>query len=95
MERLLSIDDVASLLGVEESTVYGWTHRKVIPHIKMGRLLRFRESEINTWLQSKAITTGMQSPAIVKPKRKPVMCKSGSGYIDRIVEKAKKEVLKG
>jgi excisionase family DNA binding protein len=93
MERLLNMVEVAEMLGVEESTVYSWTHRKTIPHIKIGRLLRFRESDIAAWLEDKAVN---QWPAktVLKPKGGEASRVRSNNYVDRIVENAKKEVLK-
>jgi predicted DNA-binding transcriptional regulator AlpA len=34
MERLLDIDDLSEKLRVKKSTIYSWTSRKRIPHIK-------------------------------------------------------------
>ncbi len=46
MNKLLTPDQVAELLGVEKSTIYNWTHTKFIPHIKVGRLLRLRKADL-------------------------------------------------
>ena len=54
MNQLLSPADVAALLGVKKSTVYMWTHRNYIPHIKLGKLVRFDESKILAWLEKKS-----------------------------------------
>jgi excisionase family DNA binding protein len=50
LERLLTPIEIADFLGVKISTVYKWTHERFIPFTKVGRLLRFRESEIQRWL---------------------------------------------
>lgn len=50
MEKLLTPEEIANLLGVKLSTIYSWTHLGFIPHIKMGRLIRFREEEILKWI---------------------------------------------
>lgn len=98
MERLLNIGQLAGLLGVEVSTVYSWTHRKAIPFIKIGKLVRFRESDIMTWLEKKACTPDQPAPIKASP------IKSGNSrarkaisndYVARIVEGARKEVFNG
>jgi excisionase family DNA binding protein len=53
MERLLNIIELSNLLSVKQSTIYDWVHKDLIPHIKLNRLVRFRESEINEWLKTK------------------------------------------
>ena len=51
MEKLLKIDQVSELLQISKSLVYKWVHYDYIPHYKVGRLVRFNESEINKWLK--------------------------------------------
>lgn len=36
-------------------TVYGWTSRREIPFIKLGRLLRFDREVIEAWLAAKKV----------------------------------------
>ena len=43
--------ELASFLGVKLSTIYNWTHIGYIPHVKMGKLLRFRKDSIDEWLK--------------------------------------------
>ena len=53
MDRLLTVQEVADLLGVQPSTVYQWTHEGFIPYVKLGRLVRFREGEISQWIEKR------------------------------------------
>ena len=50
-DDFLTIDDVADLLKVRKSTLYSWTHQNQIPHLKVGRLVRFRRDAIEAWLK--------------------------------------------
>jgi excisionase family DNA binding protein len=52
-EKLLTPQDVADRLGVKVSTVYYWSHIGYIPTVKLGRLIRFRWSKVNHWLEKK------------------------------------------
>ena len=56
MERkeLLNTAQVAEWLNVKESTIRKWTHYGFIPHVKVGRCVRFQESEIEQWLRERA-----------------------------------------
>jgi excisionase family DNA binding protein len=83
------------MLGVEQSTIYAWTHRKTIPFIKLGKLVRFRLSDVESWLQSQMVNpVEKQKP---QPAPMPYLkrkSKSVSGdFIDRLVNNVKKEVL--
>jgi excisionase family DNA binding protein len=51
---LLNTAQVAEWLNVKESTVRKWTHYGFIPHVKLGRCVRFMESEIEKWLRERA-----------------------------------------
>ncbi|MCD6595476.1 helix-turn-helix domain-containing protein [bacterium] len=56
MEKLLDIGELARILGVKVSTIYGWVSEKQIPHYKLGRLVRFDRHEIIEWLKSRKIS---------------------------------------
>jgi excisionase family DNA binding protein len=50
-EKYYKPAELATLLGVKLSTVYNWTHIGYVPHVKMGKLLRFRKDSIDEWLK--------------------------------------------
>lgn len=52
VEKWASVADVAKHLGVQRDTVYKWLFRKHIPAHKVGRLWRFRISEVDKWVLS-------------------------------------------
>jgi len=56
MNRLLTPAEIAELLGVKTSTVYQWTHQGFIPHVKLGRFVRFREVDVTKWIDKNAAT---------------------------------------
>ena len=51
----MTIDEVADYLSVKKGTIYGWTHMEFIPHIKLGKSLRFRESDIDAWIEKRFV----------------------------------------
>lgn len=51
-ERLLSVDDLAAFLGVKRDTVYKLIDRNDLPGFKIGRLWKFRQPEIDAWLDT-------------------------------------------
>jgi len=51
-DRLLTAPEVAEYLGVKLGTVYNKVSRREIPFEKAGRMLRFRRSTIDEWIQS-------------------------------------------
>lgn len=60
--ELLTLDEVAALLKVPKSWIYERTRRKLIPHIKIGKYLRFSREALGRWLQDSA-AEGPEQPA--------------------------------
>jgi len=59
-ERWLSVDEVAEYLGIKRFTVYKWVQRLALPSRKIGRLLKFRKSEIDEWVESQSSMNRMK-----------------------------------
>lgn len=54
MNKLLTPQEIADLLSVRKSTIYQWTHMGYIPHVKLGKFVRFQLDELLKWLEKKA-----------------------------------------
>lgn len=55
MSPLVGIEDVARYLGVPVATVYAWRTRGTGPRaIRVGRHLRWRESDVLAWAEQNA-----------------------------------------
>jgi excisionase family DNA binding protein len=50
-EPWVSVDEVAAHLGVAKDSVYRWIEMKKLPARKLGRLWKFRLSEIDMWVK--------------------------------------------
>lgn len=50
-ERLMTVRELADVLAVPESWIYGHTAARDIPTVRVGRYVRFRLSEVLTWLR--------------------------------------------
>lgn len=50
-KSLLTYKDVAMRLAVSPQTVRVWVMKQKIPFIKIGRLVRFKEEEIEQWIE--------------------------------------------
>ncbi len=55
-ERLLDSDEAASLLKIHPKTLQRMARNREITGIQIGKLWRFRASELNQWLNSKVAT---------------------------------------
>jgi len=51
MEKLLTPQEIAEVLGVQPSTIYQWTHQGYIPHVKIGKFVRFKEKDVEKWVE--------------------------------------------
>jgi excisionase family DNA binding protein len=49
-DKLLTADEVASLMQVTPAWVYAECRRNALPHLRLGRYVRFRRSAIDRWL---------------------------------------------
>jgi len=50
-ERWLSVDELAAHLGVNPDTIYKWIERKRLPAHKVGRLWKFKATEVDQWIR--------------------------------------------
>lgn len=54
-EPLMTMTDLATYLGVAVNTIYNWrAQRKGPVGIKVGREVRFRQADVERWLESLA-----------------------------------------
>ncbi|MHB0976160.1 MAG: helix-turn-helix domain-containing protein [Candidatus Aquicultorales bacterium] len=53
-DQLLTVEEIAKLLCVPESWVYGRTAREEIPHVHVGRYVRFFERQVLDWLNEQS-----------------------------------------
>ena len=51
-ERWVGVDDVAARLGVGKDSIYGWVESRGLPARKVGRLLRFKLSRVDAWVEA-------------------------------------------
>ena len=59
-EKPVDVKAAAEFLGVSASLVYAYVERKQIPHFRMmGRAIRFRLSELNSWRQQFHVNGGI------------------------------------
>ena len=51
----MTVEEVAEFLHVKKSTIYAFVHQGVLPHFKVGRLTRFRKSDLEAWLEAQKV----------------------------------------
>jgi len=50
-EKWSALDEIADHLGVSKDTVYRWITNKQMPAHKIGKLWKFKISEIDEWVR--------------------------------------------
>jgi excisionase family DNA binding protein len=59
--QLLTVEEVAELLNVPASWVYGKTRRRSvgrIPGFRLGKYWRFREADVFAWIERQRVGAG-------------------------------------
>jgi excisionase family DNA binding protein len=79
----MTVQDVSQWLRVKPSTLYAWAAQGTIPHLKLGRLLRFDPDEIEAWLHDQR-----RNPA---PPPTPRRRRYGTDHVDDLIAQAKRE----
>lgn len=51
-EPWVSVEEVAAHLGVARDTVYRWIDAKRLPAQRIGRLWKFKLSDVDEWVKS-------------------------------------------
>ena len=49
-EQWLSVERIATHLGVSKETVYRWLDKRKIPAHRIGKLWKFRATEVDAWI---------------------------------------------
>lgn len=51
-DRYLSVADICTYLGIKRDTVYKWISKKKMPAHRVGKLWKFKVSEVDEWVKS-------------------------------------------
>ena len=51
-ERWVGVEDVAAHLDVNKDSVYRWIEKMGLPAHRVGRLFRFKLSEVDEWVRA-------------------------------------------
>lgn len=66
LERWLGIEEIAQHIGVAPVTIYRWLEKQKIPAHRVGKLWKFKASEVDAWIHE----GGAEEPALAKKKDK-------------------------
>ena len=51
-EPWVSVDQIAEHLGVTRDSIYRWIDRKGLPAHRVGRLWKFKATEVDEWVRA-------------------------------------------
>jgi len=77
-ERWVGVDDVAAHLGVAKDSVYRWIEQRKLPAHRVGRLFRFKLSEIDEWVRQDNERKTSSNVVKRRPSSKTVANKSAT-----------------
>ena len=63
VEAWVSVEEVATHLGVAKESVYRWIEHKGLPAHKIGRLWKCKLSEVGAWVRARGATRSQGAPA--------------------------------
>ncbi|AYF43706.1 hypothetical protein BALOs_0695 [Halobacteriovorax sp. BALOs_7] len=49
-DRWLSVQEIAQYLGISKETVYRWLEKGKIPSHRVGKLWKFKATEVDDWI---------------------------------------------
>ena len=66
-ERLITAREVGEMLGFSTGTILDWWEAGRLPGFKLGRAVRFRESELLAWLEEQRVGPGTGGDLLPTP----------------------------
>ena len=58
MSKLLTMDQASEYLGVSKLTLYGWVSARKLSYIKVGRLVKFKQDQLDKWIDQRTVKGG-------------------------------------
>ena len=52
VERWLSLEEIAKHVGGSKDTIRAWIKKGTVPYHKVGRMYKFKISEVDAWIES-------------------------------------------
>ena len=55
MRKLLTMDEASEYLGISKLTLYGWVSARKVAFVKVGRLVKFKQDQLDKWIDQHTI----------------------------------------
>lgn len=66
VEPWYSVEQIAQHLGISKETVYRWLEKGKIPSHRIGKLWKFKPSEVDDWVRGGQATDHLSGKAELK-----------------------------
>jgi excisionase family DNA binding protein len=53
--------EAAEYLGISKLTLYGWVSARKLRFVKVGRLVKFKQQDLDNWIDQHTITARLES----------------------------------
>jgi excisionase family DNA binding protein len=61
MYKLLTMDEASEYLGISKLTLYGWVSARKIRFVKIGRLVKFKQRDLDQWIEQHTVMARLES----------------------------------
>lgn len=61
MNRLLTMDEASEYLGISKLTLYGWVSARKLGFVKVGRLVKFKQHDLDKWIDRHTVKARVQT----------------------------------
>lgn len=68
MRKLLTMNEASEYLGISKLTLYGWVSERKLGFIKVGRLVKFKQEQLDRWIEQHTVKA---RPAIQERLNEP------------------------
>lgn len=83
LSEYLKIEDISAYLNIKSKTLYAMVESGNIPHYRIGRLIRFKREDVDSWMKAKKVIGSDRSGKFRRATRpgKP------NQYIDGVIRR--------
>ena len=82
--KILTVKELSGFLKVKEKTLYYLVRQGTIPHYRIGKLVRFKQDEIDKWMELKKVGS-LDKPVDKIPRPAYTPTKGRSGHLKKEV----------
>ena len=87
-KEFFNVDELSEYLGIKKSTLYRMVENGELPHYRIGRLIRFRRDDVDSWIER-------HRKEIIAPEKRATeimkKVKTSNINLDRIAKKCIEE----